>query len=112
MRKRLKPNEAELLGFEPKPNLPDGNAKYSINKTEWDKILEFRMRGNTNTEPEKPVKSELAYHKPFVLSAWNNKNGQILDINEYCSVHNLPREDVRSYKLITHTAIPYYNIVS
>lgn len=26
MRKRLKPNEAELLGFEPKPNLPDGNV--------------------------------------------------------------------------------------
>lgn len=110
MRKRLKPNEAELLGFEPKPNLPDGNAKYSINKTEWDKILEFRMRGNTNTEPEKPVKSELTDHKPFVLSAWNDLSGRILDINEYCSVHNLPREDVRSYKLITHTAIPYYNI--
>jgi hypothetical protein len=110
MRKRLKPNEAELLGFETKPNLPDGNAKYSINKGEWDRILEFRISNNSNAEPEKPVKTELSEPKPFVLSAWNNNTGKILDINEYCSVHNLPREDVRSYKLITHTAIPYYNI--
>lgn len=110
MRKRLKPNEAELLGFEPKPNLPDGNAKYSINKTEWDKILEYRISQNNNQEPAKPSKQELSEPKPFVLSAWNNNTGKILDINEYCSVHNLPREDVRSYKLITHTAIPYYNI--
>lgn len=110
MRKRLKPNEAELLGFETKPNLPDGNAKYSINKGEWDKILEYRISQKSNPEPEKPVKTELSEPKPFVLSAWNNNTGKILDINEYCSVHNLPHEDVRSYKLITHTAIPYYNI--
>lgn len=110
MLKRLKPNEAELLGIEVKPKLPDGNAKYSISKGEWSKILEFRIAQTPASEPEKPTKQELSEPKPFVLSAWNDLSGRILDINEYCSVHNLPREDVRSYKLITHTAIPYYNI--
>ena len=53
MRKRLKPQEAELLGFEPKENLPDGNAKYSINTKEWEKILDFRINQNNNQEPSK-----------------------------------------------------------
>jgi len=110
MRKRLKPQEAELLGFETKPNLPDGNAKYSINKGEWDKILDFRINQNKTKPVEESPNDESTKHKPFILSAWNNTNGKILDINEYCTVHNLPRQDVRSYKLITHTAIPYYNI--
>ena len=110
MRKRLKPQEAELLGFEPKENLPDGNAKYSINTKEWEKILDFRINQNKTKPIEESPNDELTKHKPFILSAWNNTNGKILDINEYCIVHNLPRQDVRSYKLITHTAIPYYNI--
>ena len=110
MRKRLKPQEAELLGFEPKENLPDGNAKYSINTKEWEKILDFRISQNKTKPIEESPNDELTKHKPFILSAWNNTNGKILDINEYCTVHNLPRQDVRSYKLITHTAIPYYNI--
>ena len=110
MRKRLKPQEAELLGFEPKENLPDRNAKYSINTKEWEKILDFRINQNKTKPIEESPNDELTKHKPFILSAWNNTNGKILDINEYCTVHNLPRQDVRSYKLITHTAIPYYNI--
>ena len=107
MRKRLKPQEAELLGFETKPNLPDGNAKYSINTKEWDKILEYRISQNTEKQIEESPNDNLTKSKPFILSAWNNTNGKILDINEYCIVHNLPRQDVRSYKLITHTAITF-----
>ena len=53
MRKRLKPQEAELLGFETKPNLPDGNAKYSLNTKEWDKILEFRIKQEQSKTNEK-----------------------------------------------------------
>ena len=110
MRKRLKPNEAELLGLEVKPNNHYGNAKYSISKAEWDIVLNHRLDKYPIAEPKKPTEKELTEPKPFVLSAWNDITGRILDINEYCTVHNLPREDVRSYKLITHTAIPYYNI--
>lgn len=110
MRKRLKPNEAELLGLTIKENTNDGNPKYSISKGEWDKILAYRIADKESEKPEKTADTKLTEAKPFVLSAWNDSTGRILDINEYCTVHNLPREDVRSYKLITHTAIPYYNI--
>ena len=47
----------------------------------------------------------------FVLSAWNNETGLMMDIDEYCSHYNLPRKDVRSYKLVSHTGTPFYNIV-
>ena len=110
MRKRLKPQEAELLGLEVKPNNSYGNAKYSISKAEWDIVLNHRLDKYPIAEPKKHTEKQLTEPKPFVLSAWNDITGRILDINEYCTVHNLPREDVRSYKLITHTAIPYYNI--
>lgn len=47
--------------------------------------------------------------KPFVLSAWSDR-GYMLDINQYCEAYNLPINDVKSYKLVTHTGTPYYNI--
>lgn len=48
--------------------------------------------------------------KKFVLSAWNKKTGQMMDIDEYCKHYNLPRKDIRSYKLVSHTGTPFYNI--
>ena len=35
--------------------------------------------------------------------------GRIMDIDEYCSHYGLPRDDIKSYKLVTHTSVPYYN---
>jgi hypothetical protein len=47
---------------------------------------------------------------PFILSAWRD-DGTIMDINEYCEKHRLPKNDITSYKLITHSKSPYYNCV-
>ena len=47
---------------------------------------------------------------PFILSAWR-EDGTIMDINEYCEKHRLPKNDITSYKLITHSKSPYYNCV-
>lgn len=47
--------------------------------------------------------------KPFVLSAWSDK-GEMMDITEYCNTYKLPREDIKSYKLVSHTGTPFYNI--
>ena len=33
-----------------------------------------------------------------------------MDIDQYCEHYKLPREDVREYKLVSHTGTPYYNI--
>lgn len=47
----------------------------------------------------------------FVLSAWNIKTGFMMDIDEYCTHYKLPRTDITSYKLVSHTGTPFYNIV-
>ena len=47
--------------------------------------------------------------KPFVLSAWND-GGYMMCINEYCTHYKLPRNDIYSYKLVSHTVTPFYNI--
>ena len=51
------------------------------------------------------------YKKKFVLSAWNDETGLMMDIDAYCDHYNLPRTDITSYKLVSHTGTPYYNIV-
>jgi len=43
------------------------------------------------------------------LSALDS-DGKMMSIEEYCQFYNLPRKDIRSWKLITHTGVPYYNI--
>lgn len=50
------------------------------------------------------------YKKDFVLDAWNPSTGLMMDIETYCRVYNLPMEDIHSYKLVSHTGTPYYNI--
>ena len=47
--------------------------------------------------------------KPFVLDAWSDK-GYIMNIDEFCKTHTLPREDVKTYRLCTHTKVRTYNI--
>lgn len=41
------------------------------------------------------------------------QDGTIMTVEEYCSVYNIPYEEVRTYKLVTHTGkAAYYNIAS
>lgn len=70
---------------------------------------------NSDTD-EVEVKTESktsnnSYKKKFVLSAWNTLTGQMMDIDSYCDHYKLPRKDINSYKLVSHTGTPYYNIV-
>jgi len=69
------------------------------------KLKEARVGNNVTSKT-----SANDYFKPFVLSAWNKK-GYMMDIDEYCSQYNLPRQDITSYKLVSHTGTPFYNIV-
>jgi len=46
---------------------------------------------------------------PFILSAWSDE-GLMMDIDEYCEKYALPRTDIKSYKLVSHTGTPFYNI--
>lgn len=45
-----------------------------------------------------------------IMSAFD-KSGKVMDIDRYCLFYNLPRQDVKNYKLVTHTGTPFYNVV-
>lgn len=52
------------------------------------------------------------YEKVSTLSALK-VDGTIMSIDEYCDFYNIPKQDVRTYKLVTHTGKgAYYNIAS
>lgn len=55
------------------------------------------------------VQNESIQEVEVKLSALNADN-KMMTIEEYCEFYNLPRKDIKSWKLITHTGIPYYNI--
>lgn len=46
-----------------------------------------------------------------VLTALDN-DGNLMDIETYCAFYKIPFEQARTYKLVTHTGVPYYNIAS
>lgn len=40
-----------------------------------------------------------------------NESGQLMPIEEYCTFYGLDISKIRSYKLISHTGQPFYNVV-
>ena len=72
------------------------------------KIEEIRKNYNPYEATTKTKTNEYK-KKEFVLSAWNEE-GYMMDIEKYCEHYNLPRKSISSYKLVSHTGTPYYNI--
>ena len=106
----LVPSEAESLGLKPRKNEKGrNNARYYINQEQWELIL--NERGGSTIPKPKSKKSKKRKEKeiPFDLSAWT-KDGKIMDIDEFCSTHNLNRGDISTWRLCTHTKVPTYNI--
>lgn len=89
------------------PRLNDAQYDYLSKKLDeyknGDKSVENKNSSKTSANDYKPK-------KPFVLSAWNSK-GYMMEIDEYCKHYGLKREDVSSWKLVSHTGTPFYNIV-
>jgi hypothetical protein len=105
-RKRLKPYLAKQLGFKPKPKTKHGNAEYYLNDKQLKDYYEYK---GLAVDTENDTKSN-EYKKPLILSAWSVK-GFMMNIDEYCKAYQLPRQDISSYKLVSHTGTPFYNIV-
>lgn len=108
IRFRLYPKEAESLGMSVK-NPVEGRkqAQYYVTQEEKSRILAER---ENNVSVKTTTKPNDYKQKTFVLSAWNNE-GYMMDIDQYCTHYSLPREDISSYKLVSHTGTPFYNIV-
>lgn len=101
----LKSYEAKYLGFNIKPNFKGrSTAQYYVNEKQREEIKNFRLSNTSETETN-------GYEPKFVLSAWCSERGEMLNIDSYCKKYNLPRKDITSYKLVSHTGTPFYNIV-
>ena len=101
-------SEALSLGLKPKQDAPNRkNNRYYLSDKQWNSI-----KGNRNVKEVVKVKTKPNdYKQPkLVLSAWDN-SGSMMDIDKYCKVYSLPRKDISSYKLVSHTGTPFYNIV-
>jgi len=108
LRKRLTELEAKLLGLELKPNEKGRvTARYYLTKEQW-KIISAER--SLSVEEKTETKPNDYKTKRLVMSAWDN-DGFMMDIDAYCKEYGLPRADITSYKLITHTGTPHYNVV-
>mgnify|MGYP001485077425 CR=1 FL=1 len=107
VRKRLTNEEANLLKLKIRVKKGKSNPQYPISADELEIIENFRNSFEVGTKTETKTNE---YKSKFVLSAWNMKTGQMMDIDNYCSHYSLPRADISSYKLVSHTGTPYYNI--
>lgn len=107
-RVRLTDEKANLLGL--KLNKHDkgrNTARYFLDDRQLKDYYEYKlMSADIDTE----TKSNEYKKKPMILSAWSEK-GFMMDIDEYCKAYKLPRQDISSYKLVSHTGTPFYNIV-
>ena len=97
---RLSDEKAIKLGLD-----LNKSKRYTLTKKQSEKFISLKTEVKTTTKSND-------YKKPaFVLSAWNMSTGQMMNIDAYCSHYSLPRKDITSYKLVSHTGTPYFNIV-
>jgi hypothetical protein len=75
-----------------------------VAKEEVDEDLENGTKTETNqydNNKEKPIKG-------FTAIA---RDGSLMNIGQYCENYGLDVNKIRSYKLISHSGVPFYNVV-
>ena len=76
-----------------------------LNKNPKNEDLDFE---NTTTTDTNQYSSKSGRK---ILTAYGN-DGKLMNIEEYCNFYNIPFDQAKTYKLVTHTGIPFYNIAS
>ena len=103
--KWLNKEEAKELGFKVKKDEKGrSKARYYLDDKQLNKLDKLTVGVKVDTKPNDYKQ------KALVLSAWGEDN-KMMCIDTYCGYYNLPRKDITSYKLVSHTGTPYYNIV-
>lgn len=106
----LTSDEVNHLGLKSNRVDPKRNkSQHTLSKQKQRKLQTFRA-ANIDVVSES-VTSPNDYPAGKVLSAWNYKTGKMMNLDQYCKHYGLPREDVTSHKLVSHTGTPYFNIV-
>lgn len=70
-------------------------------------IAQLRNDNETDTEPTETTTND--YSKKHNFTAIG-EDGLLMNIENYCKHYGLDYSKVRSYKLVSHTAVPFYNI--
>lgn len=96
MRYRINRNIALQLGL-----TPNKSNRYRIDQETEKRYLELTQDSTTNSNNYKSKGH-------FTAIA---DDGSLMDIEAYCEHYALDYTKIRSWKLITHTAIPFYNVV-
>jgi len=78
------------------------------------KLLNKWLRKENDCDPDldNTTTTETNQYLPNERLSALRSDGKIMDIDEFCLTYNIPRDHVRSYKLVSHTGTPYYNIAS
>jgi hypothetical protein len=101
---RLKPHEAIALCLDLRiSNRKDANPKYPLTNDQVNLLNELRDSDLITKTVTNDYKG-----KQFFTAV--SQDGKIMNIETYCQHWGLDFDKVRSFKLVTHTGIPFYNI--
>jgi hypothetical protein len=100
MKKRLTISDetAQLLGL-----VLNKAKRYRLNEKLFTKYIEIKGEKSETITP--------LYESKRVGFTAISPNGGIMDIETYCKYWKLDFDKVKSFKLVSHTGVPYYNIV-
>jgi hypothetical protein len=100
MKKRLTISDetATILGL-----VLNKAKRYRLNEKLFNKYIEIKGEKSETTTP--------LYESKRVGFTAISPNGGIMDIETYCKYWKLDFDKVKSFKLVSHTGVPYYNIV-
>jgi hypothetical protein len=100
MKKRLTISDetANLLGL-----VLNKAKRYRLNEKLFNKYIEIKGEKSESITP--------IYESKRVGFTAISPNGGIMDIETYCKYWKLDFDKVKSFKLVSHTGVPYYNIV-
>ena len=102
IRHRLSNEEATSLGLGVRKSVDKGLPKYTLTNEQYREILTNRNNNTTDANDYKITSSSMS---AMYL------DGTMMSIEEYCKRYKIPIDDITSYKLVSHTGVPYYNIV-
>jgi len=116
---RLSKDEAATIGVKWKGLDPvHGNKRHSLSQSQFDQLLEYRYQVETGKNPileervySDTVPNDYEMDEKINMTSWDYENGRNMEIKEYCEKYNLPFEHISSWKAVTHTGTPFYNIV-
>lgn len=114
--------EGALEYYEKENNITEASKKYCLELgIPYEEKYRLRLSRHVNSNKidddleNGTVTETIGYGKDELVSTLSalKSDGTIMNIKEYCKFYNIPVEEVKTYKLVTHSSKgAYYNIAS